>query len=70
MDDDYERGSEGTSIQSLNSSEVTEFERNTSDFTSFLTNIIPNVDVEKYKRNFRKNQDPNFASYQDQVNNS
>ena len=70
MDDENKRSSEITSTQTLNSSEVTEFERNTSDFTSFLTNIIPNVDIEKHKRNFRKNQDPNFASYQDQANNS
>ena len=70
MDDENERSSEITSTQTLNSSEVTEFERNTSDFTSFLTNIIPNVDIDKHKRNFRKNQDPNFASYQDQANNS
>ena len=70
MDDENKRSSEITSTQTLNSSEVTEFERNTSDFTSFLTNIIPNVDIDKHKRNFRKNQDPNFASYQDQANNS
>lgn len=70
MDDENERSSEITSTQTLNSSEVTEFERNTSDFTSFLTNIIPNVDIDKHKRNFRKNQEPNFASYQDQANNS